>query len=126
MFKLIVVIFVFQMSSMFSQEHAKDTLFFDLDNKYIKTFEELPSRYYINEKLTEGGFYFLIVEEPKLNTPKEVFSLKNYIQRKKIFKTTRINSNKLYDLLQECTIIFVKQNPNNISFITVKPRFEIE
>ncbi len=126
MFKLIVVIFVFQMSSMFSQEHSKDTLFFDLDNKYIKTFEELPSRYYINEKLTEGGFYFLIVEEPKLNTPKEVFSLKNYIQRKKIFKTTRINSNKLYDLLQECTIIFVKQNHNNISFITVKPRFEIE
>lgn len=114
------------MSSMFSQEHSKDTLFFDLDNKYIKTFEELPSRYYINEKLTEGGFYFLIVEEPKLNTPKEVFSLKNYIQRKKIFKTTRINSNKLYDLLQECTIIFVKQNHNNISFITVKPRFEIE
>ena len=50
MFKLIVVIFVFQMSSMFSQEHSKDTLFFDLDNKYIKTFEELPSRYYINEK----------------------------------------------------------------------------
>ena len=126
MFKLIVVIFVFQMSSMFSQEHSKDTLFFDLDNKYIKTFEELPSRYYINEKLTEGSFYFLIVEEPKLNTPKEVFSLKNYIQRKKIFKTTRINSNKLYDLLQECTIIFVKQNHNNISFITVKPRFEIE
>lgn len=123
---LIFIFFLFQSLILFSQVKSNDTLYFNLNQKYVKKFEQFPNRYYINEKGSEGSFYFEILGEIKLSIPNKVNCLKNYIRKKEIYKKNRIISKRLYEEFQKFTVIFVQNFCGEIKLIKVRAGFELE
>ncbi|MFD2938542.1 hypothetical protein [Flavobacterium notoginsengisoli] len=115
-----------------AQQESKDTIYFKYDNKYIKTYVEIPKHLYIKDAsgTSSGNFYFTKIRN--INGPKskaKVICLKKFI-RSSIFynksKLPKLNDYNLYEELNKFVIIFVKKTNGSKEYILVESSFEIE
>ncbi|WP_016990124.1 hypothetical protein [Flavobacterium sp. ACAM 123] len=62
-----------------AQEKQKDTLFFNYNNKYIRTLVEMPNEFYIKDGsgASYGNFFFKEVKVLNNLKPKKTYVLKN-------------------------------------------------
>ncbi len=115
-----------------AQEKTKDTLFFTYDNKYIKTYVEIPNHFYTKDSSgsMDGTFHFVeskIIGIQSIKT-KEI-CLEKFIRSSKFYdknKKRKLNDYALGEYFKDYTIVLVKNVHGKKEYIQVEPSFEIE
>lgn len=109
-----------------AQTKSKDTIYFELDKKYIFSTINNPHTFY----LRDGNGFFFESKEKIYNLKKtKTISLKKFIKKSKFYSKNRLRKLKDYDLaiyLQNYTIFLVDKRENQDVFIKVLPNFEID
>lgn len=126
---LIAIVALFFLSSLKAQEKQKDTLFFKYDDKYINTYKEIPSHFYLDD--SSGGnnrsFFFKEGEVKNNLHPKKILSLKNFVHSSDFYdKKKKLKDEKIAAFFSKYVIFLVKKNNQKIEYIQVVPGFEIE
>lgn len=126
----VIILFLSTINST-AQEKLKDTLFFQLDGKYI--FEsEYDQNFYLLEDSSDIGrgiFLFEKIKVEKSKHPREILCLKKYVQSSKYYnrhKTVKLNDYQLWEHLVNYTIYLVKKNKITTEYIQVYPTIQIE
>ncbi|MBF4491896.1 hypothetical protein IR010_05025 [Flavobacterium sp. MR2016-29] len=115
-----------------AQEKPKDTLFFTYDDKYIKTYVEIPNHFYIKDGggSNNGNFYFTEIktlENPSVKS-KEI-CLKKFIRSSKFYnknKNPKLNDYTLWKYLTDFTIVLVKDVNGKKRYVQVESSYIIE
>lgn len=115
-----------------AQEKKKDTLFFSYDDKYIKTYLEIPNHFYIKDGsgVSNGNFYFTKVKKIEKTNPKQKeICLKNFIRSSKFYddnKNPKLNDYELWGYFNDYIIVLVKKVDGRKNYIQVESSFIIE
>lgn len=108
-----------------AQERAKDTLFFKYDNKYIKTYAEIPKQYYLDDiKAGGSGTFFLNeVQIVKNLKKKKMLCLKEFVHDPIFYNKKQVlDDNKLAEYLSKHVVYLVRKN----EYIQVQAGHEID
>lgn len=108
-----------------AQEKGKDTLYFKYDNKYIKTYSEMPKHYYLDDIKTGGsGTFFLNGVQIVSNLKKrKLLCLKDFVHNPKFYnKKQEMDDNKLADYFSQHIVYLVRKN----EYIQVQAGHEID
>jgi hypothetical protein len=108
---------------------VKDTLFFKFDSKYINTYVEIPNHFYLNDSSgsSNGSFFFQKGKSKSDLKPKEVLSLKEFVQSSRFYeenKKQKLNDLELSEFLNNYIIFLV--NDEKKEYIQVSCGYEIE
>lgn len=109
---------------------VKDTLFFKLDKKYMKSHPEIPDHFYLGDSgngTTSGSFYFKKVETLNHLKPKEILSAEKFVQSSRFYhkdKTQKLNDYELAEYLNNYVVFLVDHTKKEC--IRVESGFEIE
>lgn len=101
---LLVILTIIISTKSIAQNNTKDTLFFKYDKNYILFYEDYGKKFNSSYKdfekevlknihLTKTQGYFLLKKIDtlySLTTPKEIYSLKDYVERKEFYISNRI------------------------------------
>jgi len=98
-----------------AQEKQKDTLFFNYNNKYIRTLVEMPNEFYIKDGsgASYGNFFFKEVKVLNNLKPKKNLCLKKFIRSSKYYdknKEPQLDDYKLAFFLNNYIIFLTKRN----------------
>jgi hypothetical protein len=112
-----------------AQEKTKDTLFFNYDDKYIRTHVEIPHYFYLKDgsESNYGTFFFKEVKILNNLNSKEIRCLKKFIRSSRFYdknKQPKLNDYKLWEYFNDYVVFFAKKNEPE--YIEVKSGFEIE
>jgi len=121
--------FIFLFNTTLKAQEKKDTLFFKYDNKYIKTFAEMPNHFYLEDSSggSHGTFFFGKGDVKSNLNPKSILSLKKYVRSSVFYdKTKKLNDEKIADFFSNYVVFFVKTIDKKVEYIQVKSSFEIE
>lgn len=108
-----------------AQEIAKDTLFFKYDNKYIKTYTELPKHYYLDDIKGGGNGNFFFNEIQIINNvkKKKMLCLKEFVHDSKFYnEKQKLDDYKLSVYLNKHIIFLVRKK----EYIQVVAAYEID
>ena len=91
------------------EQKIKDTLFFDYNIQYVKTYHELPREHYIEEK-SNNSFFFVEEERMQGLKPKKVLNLKRFVRKSRFYKrqTNFLYVNDFSEYLDNYIIFFKK------------------
>lgn len=121
---LLTLLFV---STLYAQNHKKDTLFFELTKGYIKQGVVNKNEFHIKDSSTDGTFYFEILDTMHLNlNHKKILRLKEFIRYSEYYnnqKKKKLNDYRLWEHLQHYEIFLFKKDD---CYIKVRPSFVIE
>jgi hypothetical protein len=125
----ILVISLFYLSILKSQEKPKDTLFFNYDNKYIRTHVEIPYHFYLKDGSGSnyGTFFFKEVKVLNNLNPKETLCLKKFVRSSKFYdknKQPKLEDNKLAFFFSNFVVFLTKKNKSE--YIQVESAVVIE
>ncbi|WP_281322764.1 hypothetical protein [Flavobacterium aestivum] len=126
---LTAILSFFFLSSLKAQEKQKDTLFFNYDNKYINTYAELPSHFYLDDSSggSNGSFFFKKGEIKNNLNPKKILSLKKFVHSSEFYeKKKKLKDEKLAAFFSNYVIFLVKNIDEKKEYIQVESGFEIE
>ncbi|PWB19870.1 hypothetical protein, partial [Flavobacterium sp. HTF] len=107
----IFLIILFCNGFMLAQQKTKDTLFFKYDKKYIKTYDEIPKHYYIDEISNGNNGIFFFKEINIFNNIKEkkILSLKKFVRNLNVYdKNHKIDDYELAGLFNKNTVFLVR------------------
>ncbi|MDN3675059.1 hypothetical protein QWY99_18655 [Flavobacterium branchiarum] len=129
----LILISLFSSVILKAQEKTKDTLFFNYDNKYIRTHAEIPNHFYLQDGSGSnyGSFYFQKVKnlDNQKTNKKTALCLKDFVQSSAFYdknKNPKLNDYKLWEYFNSYVVILVKKNHQKIEFIQVGSAYEIE
>jgi hypothetical protein len=108
---------------------AKDTLYFNFSDSYLKSNEGTPNLYSLNEKIDEGDFFFEKLGNKNLLEPKKILCLKEYLHSSRYYDNHKkmISNFDLSQYFQNYIIYFViKENDGSIEYIEVRANSAIE
>lgn len=128
---LLSIFSCFSILTLFSQEKPKDTLFFKYDKKYIKTYEQIPHYYFLEDSsgISSGTFFFEELEVTSNIKPDKIFCLKKMVRSSKFYNSNRkmkLDDNGLFEYFNNYIVFLVKKNKNVNSYIRVRSNWEIE
>jgi hypothetical protein len=108
-----------------AQERSKDTLFFKYDNKYIKTYTEIPKHYYLDDIKGGGNGNFFFDEIHIVNNmkKKKMLCLKEFVHDPKFYnEKQKLDDYKLGVYLNKHIVYLVRKN----EYIQVQATHEID
>jgi hypothetical protein len=129
-----VILILMSLFSIFikAQEKTKDTLFFTYDNKYIKTYVEIPNHFYIKDgsDYMDGTFHFVEVKvlENQSIKSKEI-CLEKFVRSSKFYdknKKQKLDDYALWEYFKDYVVVLVKNVEGEKKYIQVEASFEIE
>ncbi|WP_264536839.1 hypothetical protein [Flavobacterium sp. N1736] len=129
-----VILILLSLFSIFikAQEKTKDTLFFTYDNKYIKTYVEIPNHFYIKDgsNYMDGTFHFVEVKvlENQSVKSKEI-CLEKFVRSSRFYdknKKRKLDDYGLWEYFKDYAIVLVKKVHGKKEYIQVYSSFEIE
>lgn len=109
---------------------VKDTLFFKLDNKYIKSYPQSPDHFYLADGgniATSGSFFFRKVQLSNNVKPGKILSIENFVQSSRFYnkdKTQKLNDYELAEYFNNYVIYLVSDKKTG--YIQVESGFVIE
>ncbi|WP_166921334.1 hypothetical protein [Flavobacterium poyangense] len=108
---------------------VKDTLYFNMDTKYIRTHAQIPNHIYLNDSsgANNGSFFFKTIEFANHLKPKEIRSLEKFVQTSRFYnkdKTQKLNDYELAEYLNNYVVFLVDDTKKEC--IRVESGFEIE
>ncbi|OXA92550.1 hypothetical protein [Flavobacterium hercynium] len=126
---IIFALFALFFISLSAQETKKDTLFFKYDQKYIKTFTEIPETYYLADSHDgdQGAFFFK--EEQRFDNLKntKLRCLKKFVRSSQFFDSKKkLHDYEIAGLFGKYVIFLVRKNGVAVEYIKVVPGFQIE
>ncbi|WP_338838798.1 hypothetical protein [Flavobacterium ginsenosidimutans] len=123
----ILAIFLFGFS-LYAQEKFNGTLFFKLDDSYIKESKTKPNKFLLKDKNEDEEFYFKGVEVLNDLRPKEILCLKDFVRDSKYYnknKKNKLNNAELVNFFSNATVYLVRKKNDRTEFIKVNPIVEI-
>lgn len=128
---ILTIFSCFFISVLSSQEKLKDTLFFNLDGKYIFQSKYVSTSYLLKDSndIDKGTFYFEELEIINNVIPKEILCLKNVVRSSKFYnkqKKRKLDDNGLFEYFDKYIVFLVKENKETDEYIKVRANWEIE
>ena len=126
---ILLLIYSFSTPILKAQEKSKDTLFFNYNNGYIRTYAEIPHHFYLNDSSDgrNGSFFFKEGEIKNNLNPKKIMSLKRFIRSSEFYnKKKNLKDDKLAVFLSNYIVFLVKNTHKKVIYIQVQAGVEIE
>ena len=120
------------MNTIKSQEKAKDTLFFKLDDKYLSESKDQESKLYIiknNYDVREGAVYFKEYKIVKCTKPQKVLCFKKFAESSKLYRINnkkQLSELKIMNLFDNYIVVIVNKKDDVTKYVEVAPVFKIE
>lgn len=109
---------------------VKDTLYFKLDTKYIKTYAQIPDDFYLNDSgnaSTSGSFFLRKIQTSNHTKPEKILSIEKFVHSSRFYdkdKTQKLNDYELAEYLSNYVLFLVPDTKTE--YIQVEPGFVIE
>lgn len=124
-------LFLFSSFNLSAQERQKDTLYFELDGKYVFESKYVENFYLLEDSsdIGRGTFFFEKIGTESNKYPKEILCLKKYVRASKYYdkhKKVKLNDYRLWEELNNHTIYLVKKSKSKVEYIRVVANVQIE
>ncbi len=110
------------------QNPVKDTLFFEMDKKYVYQNKLFPREYFLREKGTDGVFFLEEIKKQENLKQKNILNLEKFIQSSSMYNKDKkvFNTNQLCQYLSNYILFLSMKDDNNSQYVEVKAGYAVE